>query len=283
MKLDIVAKLFQRTVTMNERLVPASNLILTINANVDNEKLSDADFREFVRNSLTICEEVKQFDQSKRDSKTEKPTGLQDKYIVHILDDEEDIVQPVISKSYSNSQLVKVSKYLSYVLRHRPDEIGLNLDSSGWVETKDLIEKSVAHGRPLDLGLLQAAVKADDKQRYSFRDDFRLIRANQGHSVDIDLSLESSAPPDYLYHGTATRFMDSISEQGLLKKERHHVHLSECIETASSVGKRYGALQLLKINAKKMHDEGFPFWRTDNGVWLVDSVPPQYFSLMEEI
>lgn len=178
-----------------------------------------------------------------------------------------------------NTRLVKISKYLSRHLRHQPERIGIELTPGGWVEVKKLLAACKKHQFPISRQELEEVVKSNDKQRYSFDETGALIRANQGHSVEIDLQLEPLVPPDVLYHGTGHKSVDVILEQGLLKMSRHHVHLSADIETAIKVGARHGKPVVFVVNAAKMHSHGIHFYCSDNGVWLVDSVAPQYLSL----
>lgn len=171
----------------------------------------------------------------------------------------------------------ETSKFLSYVLRHAPEAVGLSLDSDGWVSIDALIAGAATDGRSLDIELLRAVVDGNDKKRFSISDDGLRIRAAQGHSTPtVKLEHVEKTPPAVLYHGTATRFMDSIRAQGLLPGSRHHVHLSESRETAVSVGKRYGFPVILEVKAQDMHSEGAKFYQADNGVWLVDSVPAKF-------
>ena len=170
----------------------------------------------------------------------------------------------------------KLSRTLSLVLRHDPGAIGLALDSEGWAAVQELLDCMTRHGKKLDLVLLQNIVKESDKQRFRFSDDGQRIRANQGHSVPVDLKLKKQSPPDLLYHGTATRFMDTIEREGLRKMTRQHVHLSPDIRTAHAVGKRHGRPVILEIAARSMADHGFQFYLSENGVWLTEEVPPDY-------
>lgn len=173
-------------------------------------------------------------------------------------------------------QLESTSKFLSYVLRHQPDAIGLKLDGEGWADVQDLIKLSNTDGRSLTLGLIEEVVATNDKKRFAFSDDGTKIRASQGHSVAIDLALEPVAPPEVLYHGTATRFLDSIKEKGLISGSRRHVHLSAELTTAISVGQRHGKATVLTVKAAEMHHSGREFFLSDNGVWLTSSVPIEF-------
>jgi putative RNA 2'-phosphotransferase len=171
---------------------------------------------------------------------------------------------------------VKVSKFLSLVLRHQPDKIGLTLDAQGWANVDELLSKANQHGMRLTRDLMQQVVAQNDKQRFAFNADGTRIRANQGHSIKIDLGLEPLAPPEQLYHGTATRFVASIRQKGLLRGRRDYVHLSPDEMTARKVGARHGEPLVLVVNAGQMHAAGFTFYRAANGVWLTDHVPVEY-------
>ncbi len=171
------------------------------------------------------------------------------------------------------------SKFLSLVLRHRPDKIGIKLDENGWTSTEILIQKMIQQGFRIDQEKLEAVVKDNDKQRFAFNEDKTMIRANQGHSLKVDLEYQSVTPPEFLYHGTADRFLDSILKTGLEKRNRHHVHLSEDLETAIKVGERHGKVKVLKIASKNMHRLGYKFFKSENGVWLTDSVPVDFLEL----
>lgn len=170
------------------------------------------------------------------------------------------------------------SKFLSLVLRHEPEKIGLVLDAQGWANVNELLQKLAAHGQTLDHAGLQHIVATCNKQRFALGDDGQRIRANQGHSVTVDLGLVPVEPPQWLYHGTVPRFVGSIREQGLRAGERQHVHLSLDRETAHQVGARRGAPVILSVHAGRMHAEGHVFYRSANGVWLTDHVPPKYIA-----
>lgn len=175
----------------------------------------------------------------------------------------------------------RTSKFLSLVLRHKPEEIGIWLDQAGWVDVDTLLAAMARHGRAFTREALERLVESSDKRRFAFSEDGKMIRANQGHSVEVELGYEAVPPPAVLYHGTATRFIDSIRQQGLIKGRRHHVHLSEDQAIASQVGTRYGKLVLLVIDSKSMHESGCAFFVSTNGVWLTDHVPPQFISFPE--
>lgn len=175
------------------------------------------------------------------------------------------------------SKHTDTSKFLSYVLRHEPQAIGLILDREGWAEIDALIAGARMAGKELDVELIRAVAAGSDKKRFAISDDGLHIRAEQGHSTDtVAIQHEAKVPPEFLYHGTATRFLDSILAEGLRPGERHHVHLSEDVSIATAVGQRYGKPVVLKIEALRMHSQGFEFFQADNGVWLTGHVPIPY-------
>ncbi|MAS07608.1 MAG: RNA 2'-phosphotransferase [Ahrensia sp.] len=174
--------------------------------------------------------------------------------------------------------LTETSKFLSYVLRHAPESIGVALDGEGWVSVDELIEKARAAGKRIDLATLREVVETNDKKRFTLSDNGARIRAAQGHSVEVDTVGDPVAPPAVLFHGTATRFLKPILEQGLKPMNRRHVHLSAETETAKKVGMRYGVPVILRVDAGAMHAAGQPFYRADNGVWLTGPVAPAYLS-----
>jgi putative RNA 2'-phosphotransferase len=169
-----------------------------------------------------------------------------------------------------------LSKFLSFVLRHRPEEIGLKLDDAGWVPITELLAALSKHGKSLDRATLEEVVASSDKQRFAISPDGLAIRANQGHSVEVELGLLPVPPPDVLFHGTVARCLPSIRTQGLVKGERHHVHLSSSREVASLVGQRRGTPLILQVDARRMSQAGLEFFCTENRVWLTDCVPPEY-------
>ncbi len=171
------------------------------------------------------------------------------------------------------------SKYISLILRHKPSVIGITLDEHGWADVHDLI-KGVSEKYPITMEDLERIVREDEKQRYSFNDDKTLIRANQGHSIPVDVELEEAEPPEILFHGTATKFEEAIDREGLIPKSRLYVHLFPDCETAEKVGKRQGQLVVYRIRSGEMHRDGYVFYRSVNGVWLIKAVPVQY---MEKI
>lgn len=168
------------------------------------------------------------------------------------------------------------SKFLSRVLRHEPELIDLQIDAQGWVWIDELLRRLKKAGRGLSRDHLLEIVEANDKKRFTISEDGRRIRAAQGHSIDIDLGLPAVAPPDTLYHGTAAQSLDKIFESGLNPGRRRQVHLSPEPETATGVGRRHGKPVVLRVDAAKMHADGCVFYRSDNGVWLTDSVPAAY-------
>lgn len=171
-----------------------------------------------------------------------------------------------------SNNLTKKSKFLSLVLRHDPKKIGIVLDPHGWADVVELCQKM-----PISKEDLDEIVRTDSKGRYSYSEDGKKIRANQGHSVEVDVEFEELAPPEFLWHGTATKSLDSIFKDGLLPMSRLYVHLSADKETALKVGSRHGTPAILKVSALKMHREGHRFFRSKNGVWQVLHVPSQFF------
>ncbi|WP_030576117.1 RNA 2'-phosphotransferase [Streptomyces anulatus] len=174
---------------------------------------------------------------------------------------------------------VKVSKYLSKHLRHQPERIGLTLDENGWVAVEELLHAAARHGFPLSRAELDQVVAANDKRRFTVEGD--RIRADQGHTVAVDLDLPPAEPPAYLYHGTVARVMDAIRAEGLRPMARHHVHLSPDRETATRVGARRGRPLVLTVDAGAMHRAGHVFRVSANGVWLADAVPPGFLRLRD--
>lgn len=181
-----------------------------------------------------------------------------------------------MNTEYNEKHIKKLSRLCSLLLRHAPEKADIKLDENGWVTVDELIEKVSQHYFPINRDLLNVVVTTNDKQRFTFSDDHLRIRANQGHSVNVDLALEELAPPDFLYHGTASKHLDSILENGINKGSRHDVHLSTVRETAMQVGSRHGRTVVLYIDAKGMHNDGFKFYRSKNGVWLTDFIPSKY-------
>lgn len=176
----------------------------------------------------------------------------------------------------NKEKMKKLSKSLSYVLRHRPDSVGLELEDGGWVLVEDLLAAFKQNRKTMSYELLEKIVAECDKQRYEFSEDRSKIRARQGHSAKVDLGYEAAAPPDVLYHGTATKNLESIYQKGLVKGRRHHVHMSTNKETMIQVAIRHGKPVLLCIDAKQMFGDGYEFFVTGNNVWLTDHVPADY-------
>lgn len=172
----------------------------------------------------------------------------------------------------------RISKFLSLILRHQPESIGLKLDENGWADVEELRAKSAKKRVHFSLKELDEVVETNNKKRFAFNEDKTRIRASQGHSIDIDLALESIQPPDFLYHGTAEANISSILEKGIEKRTRQHVHLSADKETATKVGMRHGKPVILTIRTGKMHEDGFAFYKSANGVWLTDFVEAKYIS-----
>lgn len=182
----------------------------------------------------------------------------------------------------NEKQRTRTSKFLSLVLRHEPEQIGLQLDPAGWVEVDALLAACRQHGTPITREELDEVVATNEKKRFAFSDDSQRIRANQGHSVEVSLGYVSQSPPPRLFHGTATRFLESIRAEGLTKRERHHVHLSADTQTAYQVGQRHGKPAILTIRADAMHAAGHVFYLSENGVWLTENVPTQFIEYPNE-
>ena len=176
----------------------------------------------------------------------------------------------------SDKETIRASKFLSLILRHEPERVGLQLGDAGWADVDELLRAVNRHGLSLTLDELKHIVATSDKKRFALSEDARRIRASQGHSVEVDLQYPAQIPPEILYHRTATRFLDSIRKVGLQKMERHEVHLSAETRVTLQVGSRHGKPALLTIRAGDMHRAGFVFRCSANGVWLVDHVPPQF-------
>ncbi len=171
---------------------------------------------------------------------------------------------------------VKISKFVSLVLRHKPENIGLTLSKDGWANVYELIEKIKATGRNINEDILERVVLYNDKKRFSFNENHILIRANQGHSINVDLEFEEKEPPEILFHGTSINNIDSIKQEGIKKMGRLYVHLSLTEETAKKVGERHGKPAIIKINSKQMYEDGIKFYLSENKVWLCDYVDPKY-------
>lgn len=180
----------------------------------------------------------------------------------------------------NSNEIKQISKFLSFVLRHKPEEIGLVLNNEGWANVEELIGKMNQKNTTLTLFDLKEIVALNDKKRFIFSDDFSKIRASQGHSIAIDLKLEAVIPPEILYHGTAEKNRASIFEKGILKQDRNHVHLSADIETAKKVGMRYGKPVVLEVLATQMYQDGHVFFISENNVWLTDYVPTVFMKTL---
>ena len=178
-------------------------------------------------------------------------------------------------------RLERLSKFISMILRHKPEVIGITLDEHGWADVDELIKGINETGEEIEFNkdTLETIVKTDKKQRYSFSQDKTLIRANQGHSIPVDVESEKKEPPKVLYHGTGSKFVKSIQEQGLLPMERLYVHLSSDVETATNVGKRHGTPVVFQVNTEQMQKDGYDFFQSVNGVWLTKEVPTKYLEL----
>jgi putative RNA 2'-phosphotransferase len=185
----------------------------------------------------------------------------------------------VVVGRHGSEAITRLSKFLSFVLRHEPQAIGLVLDGNGWARIDELLEKSRAHGQPLTRELLDTIVATSPKRRFAVSADGQRIRASQGHSVEVDLGYAPATPPALLFHGTVAAALPAIRSEGLRKMQRHHVHLSGDEATARTVGARRGQPVVLRIAAGAMHAAGYVFYRSANGVWLTEQVPPQFIEL----
>ena len=177
----------------------------------------------------------------------------------------------------------KLSKFISLILKHKPEEIGIQLDEYGWAKVDELLNGINKSGRKIDLNVLEEIVITDEKKRYSFNEDKTKIRANQGHSIPVNVELKKTKPPEYLYHGTADRFLDSIIKDGIKSMSRLYVHLSKDVETAKNVGKRHGKPVVLKVHSGEMYRDGIKFYLSENGVWLTEKVDVKYFEKMRKM
>ena len=173
------------------------------------------------------------------------------------------------------NNLKETSKFISLILRHKPEAIGISLDEHGWANVEELIA-GISRTRAFNMDMLEEIVRTDEKKRYSFNEDRTLIRANQGHSIPVDVELKEAVPPEILWHGTGEKFVSSIDEQGLIPKSRLYVHLSKDKETAFKVGARHGKPVLYQVLARKMQEDGYSFFLSENGVWLTKKVPVEY-------
>ena len=175
---------------------------------------------------------------------------------------------------------IRLGRFISLVLRHDPSAAGIALDDHGWAVVDDLLAGMNQRGHRIDYATLCRIVAENDKSRYSFSDDGQRIRANQGHSIDVDVELMVAIPPSKLFHGTAERFLDSIKREGLTRQQRQYVHLSTDVDTATKVGKRHGAPVMLRVDSAAMTRDGHTFWLSRNNVWLTDAVPWRYLALV---
>lgn len=180
---------------------------------------------------------------------------------------------------YDEKHLTKISKFLSLVLRHQPETIGIELDENGWADVAELLAKLNANGININSATLTDVVITNNKQRFSFNATLDKIRANQGHSIEVHLDYTSQQPPEILFHGTGEKFVGSIMKSGIEKRNRHHVHLSNDFETAYTVGQRHGKPIVLEILAAQMYADSYKFYLSENGVWLTDYVPVNYINV----
>ena len=180
-----------------------------------------------------------------------------------------------------NGDLNSTSKFISLILRHKPEVIGITLDEHGWADVEELIA-GIQKTRMFDMKMLEEIVRTDSKTRYSFNEDKTLIRANQGHSIPVDVELPVAMPPEYLYHGTGQKYVESIEKIGLIPKSRLYVHLSSDMDTAVKVGSRHGKPVVYKVSSGRMQEDGFVFYRSVNSVWLVKEVPAAYLEKIKE-
>lgn len=173
--------------------------------------------------------------------------------------------------------LTELSRYMCLILRHHPEVIGITLDEHGWADVEELIAGiAEKKNKNFNREMLEEIVRTDDKQRYAFSEDRTKIRANQGHSIPVDVELEKKEPPEILYHGTGEKYVESIDATGLISKNRLYVHLSGDVETAENVGKRHGAPVIYRVHSGRMHRDGYEFFLSRNGVWLTKRVPVEY-------
>lgn len=171
----------------------------------------------------------------------------------------------------------KTSVFISLILRHKPETIGITLDAHGWADVEKLIKGINATEKyQIDMPMLEEIVRTDNKQRYSFNEDKTKIRANQGHSIEVDVELNEAEPPEILYHGTGEKYVESILREGLIPKSRLYVHLSKDMETAVNVGNRHGKSHIFIVRTGEMFRQGYKFWLSENGVWLTKEVPTEY-------
>jgi len=178
-------------------------------------------------------------------------------------------------------ELTNCSKFISLILRHKPETIGITLDEHGWAKVSELISGIQKQEPWFNLDSLEEIVRDNNKKRFSFNEDHTMIRANQGHFIPVDVELKECVPPKILFHGTGEKFIESIMQMGLIPKSRLYVHLSKDIETAKVVGQRHGKPVVFKVAAKEMYDNGYKFYMSENGVWLIKQVPVQYLERID--
>lgn len=177
-----------------------------------------------------------------------------------------------------DKKVKELSKFLSLILRHKPEVIGIKLDEHGWANVRELID-GIGKTHKFDMEMLEKIIAEDEKQRYSFNEDKTLIRANQGHSINVDVELKKASPPEMLWHGTGEKYVASILKGGLIPKSRLYVHLSKDYETAIKVGSRHGKPVVFKVYAGRMAEDGYEFFLSENGVWLSKNVPKEYIEV----
>lgn len=174
-------------------------------------------------------------------------------------------------RTFDTTDRISTGKFIALILRHNPSVVSMSVDEHGWADTEELLEKL-----GITMEFLEEIVRLDNKGRFTFNDDRTLIRANQGHSIPVDVGLEEALPPDFLYHGTGEKFVESIEREGLIPKSRLYVHLSTSYDTAVSVGSRHGHPVVFLVDAARMRDDGIPFFISKNGVWLTKRVDVKY-------
>lgn len=182
-----------------------------------------------------------------------------------------------MNKQQIKEKDIKISRFMSLILRHKPEVIGCKLDREGWIKTSSLIKGMQNKGEDVTFNDIERIVKEDDKGRYAFNFDKTRIRARQGHSIKVDLNLKPQIPPTILFHGTGKKYVDSIFDKGIKSKQREFVHLSDELDTAIKVGSRHGEVFVLEIDTEKMIKDGYKFFKSENGVWLTKKVPLGYF------
>ncbi len=185
-------------------------------------------------------------------------------------------VNLALKECFNDMDTKETGRFIALVLRHKPEAAGISLDKHGWANVNELLDGINKNGRSMTFDDLKAIVKNDNKQRFSLNGDYSLIRANQGHSVAVDVELRKAAPPDMLWHGTGEKYVASIDESGLIPKSRLYVHLSCDIDTAEKVGARHGKPVVYKVHSGRMYDDGYKFYLSVNNVWLTEKVPVEY-------